>query len=277
MSTHDELAAQLKIAQSNLTLAETHSEFLEETLRRRETSNGSNSNGTGRNSSSMNRGGARANAQDEIETSSGGGGARSFFRLPGGGTTNSSSSSTGSTTSSNRRKPTIPPTPLSFVSAHSTPGLRSVASSPRLGGGSTSPIPPSPIESQPRFSTSTISSFESNHSRPSLSLSPNPSTQSLPLSPSNYPSLQDFTSLQTAFQQLDAECSALRVSEESMKRNNEMMVKKCVDLEKTKEDLMSELENLSVELFSEANALVSPHPLSLLHTPQRANVSDAYS
>jgi len=48
-----------------------------------------------------------------------------------------------------------------------------------------------------------------------------------------------------------------------MKRNNEMMVKKCVDLEKTKEDLMSELENLSVELFSEANALVSPHSLSI--------------
>lgn len=44
-----------------------------------------------------------------------------------------------------------------------------------------------------------------------------------------------------------------------------MMVKKCVDLEKTKEDLMSELENLSVELFSEANALVSlpTPPLSL--------------
>jgi len=46
-----------------------------------------------------------------------------------------------------------------------------------------------------------------------------------------------------------------------------MMVKKCADLEKTKEDLMSELENLSVELFSEANALVSrpPHMLRTFH------------
>jgi prefoldin subunit 5 len=66
---------------------------------------------------------------------------------------------------------------------------------------------------------------------------------------------------------LETECTALKVNEESMKRSNEMMVKKCADLEKTKEDLMSELENLSVELFSEANALVSrpPHMLRTFH------------
>ncbi|GAA5887909.1 hypothetical protein JCM16303_005630 [Sporobolomyces ruberrimus] len=269
LATHDELAAQLKIAQSNLTLAETHSEFLEETLRRREVSNGSTSGI--RNSTSMQRNG-RSRTAEENAASGGGGveevpsssasstGARSFFRLP---TTSSSSSSTTSLSSTNRRKPTIPPPPLGFASAHSTPALRSVASSPRLGGGGgdSSPILPttplSPTDpNHPRFSTSTISSLDGTTAlRPSLS--PNPSTQSLPNQNASASLLQDFHSLRSAYKVLETECAALRVSEESVKRSNEMMVKKCADLEKTKEDLMSELENLSVELFSEANALVA--------------------
>ncbi|GAA5962651.1 hypothetical protein JCM3765_006877 [Sporobolomyces pararoseus] len=273
LATHDELAAQLKIAQSNLTLAETHSEFLEETLRRREMSNGTSSGGV-RNSTSMQRNGRSRTAEDtpggedqNQSTSSTGGGARSFFRLP---TTSSSSSSTPSGPA-NKRKATVPPTALSFVSAQSTPGLRSVASSPRLGGGPgnespTMPTPLSPTDSgHPRFSTSTIASFDSLNPPPSNnqlrpSLSPNLSTQSLPNPSSTSPSpslLQDFQSLQSAYRVLETECTALKVNEESLKRNNEMMVKKCADLEKTKEDLMSELENLSVELFSEANALVA--------------------
>ncbi|GAA6018843.1 hypothetical protein JCM11491_006883 [Sporobolomyces phaffii] len=261
LATHDELAAQLKIAQSNLTLAETHSEFLEETLRRREVSGGSSGV---RNSASMQRNGRSTTADEggpeDTATSTSSNGARSFFRLP---TASSSSSSTPSLTASNKRKATVPPTPLSFVSAHSTPALRSVASSPRLGGGGSSPTLPSRSPtgtSHPRFSTSTVSSLDSaapniHPSRPSLS--PNPSTQSLP-NPSPSPSLlQDFHSLRTAYRDLETECTALRVNEESLRRSNEIMVKKCADLEKTKDDLMSELENLSVELFSEANALVA--------------------
>ncbi|GAA5985977.1 hypothetical protein JCM5350_007828 [Sporobolomyces pararoseus] len=273
LATHDELAAQLKIAQSNLTLAETHSEFLEETLRRRELSNGASSGGV-RNSTSMQRNGRSRTAEDtpggedqnQSTSSTGGGGARSFFRLP-----TTSSSSSAPSASSTKRKATVPPTALSFVSAQSTPALRSVASSPRLGGGTgnespTMPTPLSPTDSgHPRFSTSTIASFDSLNPPPSNnqfrpSLSPNPSTQSLPNPPSSSTSpslLQDFQSLQSAYRVLATECTALKVNEESLKRNNEMMVKKCADLEKTKEDLMSELENLSVELFSEANALVA--------------------
>ncbi|GAA6063593.1 hypothetical protein JCM10212_000987 [Sporobolomyces blumeae] len=264
LATHDELAAQLKIAQSNLALAETHSEFLEETLRRRDEmqvshrmSKGGRTRSTTEDAEAVS---GSAGAEDGPTSTSMGAGARAFFRLP---TTSSSSTSSSAL---NKRKD-----PASTIQPLATPALRSVVSSPRLGGpsprpGDTSPsFPPPPGSpanptSPPRFSTSTLGSIESAplSNQPFLALSPNPSTQSLP-SPNvagGSPN-PDVASLQNHLVSLESECLALKSSKESLKRNNESLVKKCAELEKTQEDLMSELENLSVELFSEANALVA--------------------
>ncbi|GAA5930576.1 uncharacterized protein JCM15063_002402 [Sporobolomyces koalae] len=240
LSTHDELAAQLKIAQSNLTLAETHSEFLEETLRRREVSNNSNlGTPSTRTSTNLQR---RSNTLDEESVSSlssAGSGARSFFRLP----TSSSTSSAQTTTTSSRRFPTsspsLPPIPASSV--QTTPSLRSFAASPLLGTGNDA--------TNSRFSTSTLASFDSMPSAVTGG-SDAPTTFSGVTE-------QEYEQLQTTIDALQHETAALRVNEESLRRNNDKMVQKCADLEKTKEDLMSELESLSVELFSEANALVA--------------------
>lgn len=197
--------------------------------------------------------GTATNEESTTSTSTNGGGARGFFRLP----------TTSSTSNTLKRKPTnstssiLPP---SFTGGGTAPALRSVASSPRLGGGnswgmmndSTTPLPPStsPNPDQPRTSTSTIASFDGT--RPPLSLSPNPSflSNSEPTDPSSYQHLQLYIS------QLETDNVALKTSKESLKLNYDRVVEKCAGLEKTQEDLMSELENLSVELFSEANALV---------------------
>ncbi|GAA5869217.1 hypothetical protein JCM1840_004325 [Sporobolomyces johnsonii] len=241
LSTHDELAAQLKIAQSNLTLAETHSEFLEETLRRRDSRSSASSlamagrmhsiggGGTGtRPRASTDEGAAAVGGEVDAEGNAGGhggGGARNFFRLPSKRKPTPSTTSIASTSTTSSMPP--PPNP---PYAHT---LRSVSSSPRLRD--PSPVPHSP-SIEPRFSTSTTSSASTD--------------PPLPLSSELFALHAQITSLET-------ECSALRSSKESLKRNNDMLVAKCAELEKTKEDLMSELENLSVELFSEANSLVA--------------------
>ncbi|GAA5951061.1 hypothetical protein JCM21900_005711 [Sporobolomyces salmonicolor] len=239
LSTHDELAAQLKIAQSNLTLAETHSEFLEETLRRRDNRSSGSSlamagrvHATGGGGSGMR---PRASTDDgttavggeaDAEGNTGGhGGARSFFRLPSKRKPTPSTTSTASTSTTSSMPP--PPNP---PYAHT---LRSVSSSPRLRD--PSPVPHSP-SIEPRFPISTTSSFSADPSLPHSS---------------------ELFALQAQITSLETECSALRSSKESLKKNNDMLVAKCAELEKTKEDLMSELENLSVELFSEANSLVA--------------------
>ncbi|GAA5979342.1 hypothetical protein JCM11641_005004 [Rhodosporidiobolus odoratus] len=253
LSTHDELAAQLKIAQSNLTLAETHSEFLEEELRRRDRSN---SHSMGR---QMANGGSGAppllrqratTDEDSTGLSNGGlfglglsgedpttGGAKSFFRLPSKRKPTPSTASIASTSTTSSMPPPNPPY------SHA---LRSVSSSPRLGN--YSPNPASPSFSHPRFSTSTTaSSIDEN----SASASHFPSTANTPPSPA------ELFALQTHIASLETECSALRSNNTSLRRSNETVVGKCAELEKTKENLMSELESLSVELFSEANTLVA--------------------
>ncbi|GAA6002696.1 uncharacterized protein JCM10292_002972 [Rhodotorula paludigena] len=237
LATHDDLAAQLKIAQSNLTLAEVHSEFLEESLRRRDSRSSNSQNmvrhlsGTAIAPPPMPQG-RRGSGDAATDSGSSGGlfglglggdgeasGAKAFFRLP------------------SKRKPVA-----SNTSASTTPGnnlsanqsLRSLSSSPLLND--TSPNPAASPSAPPRLSTSTSSSVDENAS-PQLSA-------------------EVFT-LQSQVSSLENECAALRSNNTSLKRSNETLVGKCAELEKTKEDLMSELENLSVELFSEANALVA--------------------
>jgi len=248
LATHDDLAAQLKIAQSNLALAETHSEFLEDTLRRRESvSSGSHAMARHHSGPGTQR---RGSADTPEQSSLGGlfglglsadgdasGGAKSFFRLP------------------SKRKPTTS-NASSASNSHPPPssrGLRSVASSPLLKD--VSPNPASPTE-QPRFSSSTFSSIDES----SLSV-PFNSGGTSPTFP------RELFALQAQVSSLETECAALRSNNASLKRSNETLVSKCAELEKTTEDLMSELENLSVELFSEANTLVRP---SLLLSHARA-------
>lgn len=240
LATHDDLAAQLKIAQSNLALAETHSEFLEDTLRRRESlSSGSHAmaphhSGPG----TQRRGSADTNESGGLGGLFGlglsgdaeaNGGAKSFFRLP------------------SKRKPTPSNSSSNSMPAPNSRGLRSVASSPLLKDAS--PNPASPTD-QPRFSTSTFSSIDES----SLSVPVNGGGNSPTFS-------RELFALQTQVSSLETECAALRSNNGSLKRSNETLVGKCAELEKTTEDLMSELENLSVELFSEANTLVRPHQL----------------
>lgn len=247
LASHDELATELKIAQSNLSLASAHSEFLEETLRRRDSRNSashlmSRQHSTGEQlpglPSQSRRGSADVPAHDSgaatglfglgLSAEPDATGAKSFFRLP-----------------SKRRSPN-PAAPAASESTASTftRRLRSVGSSPALNKGffSSEPAPPLP----PRASTSTTASNE-------FGTSPNPSIDT---GNSASPLAAEVFSLRTQVASLETECTALRSNNASLKRNNETLVNKCADLEKTKDDLLSELENLSVELFSEANALV---------------------
>ncbi|GAA5962836.1 hypothetical protein JCM8115_001972 [Rhodotorula mucilaginosa] len=248
LASHDELATELKIAQSNLSLASAHSEFLEETLRRRDSRNSashlmSRQHSTGEQlpglPSQSRRGSADVPAHDSgaatglfglgLSAEPDATGAKSFFRLP-----------------SKRRSPN-PAAPAASESTASTftRRLRSVGSSPALNKGffSSEPAPPLP----PRASTSTTASNE-------FGTSPNPSIDT---GNSASPLAAEVFSLRTQVASLETECTALRSNNASLKRNNETLVNKCADLEKTKDDLLSELENLSVELFSEANALVA--------------------
>ncbi|GAA5862777.1 hypothetical protein JCM3774_001918 [Rhodotorula dairenensis] len=248
LALHDELTTELKIAQSNLSLASAHSEFLEETLRRREARTSashlmSRQHSTGEQlpglPSQSRRGSADASSQDAgaatglfglgLTSEPDAGGAKSFFRLP-----------------SKRRSPNPGvPGPAESTGSTFTRRLRSVGSSPALNKSffSSEPVPPLP----PRASTSTIASNE-------FSVSPNSSVDT---GPSATPLAAEVFSLRTQVSSLETECTALRSSNASLKRNNETLVGKCAELEKTKDDLLSELENLSVELFSEANALVA--------------------
>ncbi|GAA6054099.1 hypothetical protein JCM3770_006172 [Rhodotorula araucariae] len=256
LATHDDLAAQLKIAQSNLALAETHSEFLEDTLRRRE-SRTSVSQGMTRHHSGTTvhppplPQARRGSGDTATDSSSSGGlfglglagdgdgstGAKGFFRLPSKRKPTPSNASVPSASPANSMPP--PNGPFSY-------GLRSVSSSPHLN--ETSPNPSASPTWQPRFSTSTASSSNDDTSFAAL-------VNGVGRSPTQL-SGEVFT-LRTQVSSLETECAALRSNNTSLKRSNETLIGKCAELEKTKEDLMSELENLSVELFSEANALVA--------------------
>lgn len=237
LSRHDELAKQLKIAQSEYALAASHAEHLEETLRRRES----------RSSASLamaraHSGGAetllspvppaRRGSSDAATEGSGGGlfglglssdgdGAKGFFRLPSKRKTTPSNAST-----------------VSLSAANST-GPPSVASS-------IAAVSPDPSKASPLVNGS-------NHSPTQINA--------------------EIFSLQTTISSLEHERTALRSTSESLRRNNEMLVVKCAELEKTKDDLMSELENLSVELFSEANTLVRRCPTPFDDRPLTLNPS----
>lgn len=69
--------------------------------------------------------------------------------------------------------------------------------------------------------------------------------------------------LQTQVTSLEQSCTTLKSTNTSLRRSAEVMAGKCAELEKTKDDLMAELENLSMELFQEANTMVSSLLLTL--------------
>ncbi|GAA5905155.1 hypothetical protein JCM6882_000395 [Rhodosporidiobolus microsporus] len=259
LSTHDELSKELKVAQSSLLLAESHSEFLEETIRRRDSrsshtmgrhlSNGGmapplpRSRGTTDDEAGSGSGMFGLGLSNDDTASNGNGGGKGFFRLPSKRKPTPSTASIASTSTTSSMPPPNPP----FAQT-----LRSVSSSPRLGDYSPNPAPPS--MPHPRFSTSTTASSVDDLSPvvPSLGTAASSFTDG-----SSPPSAADLFALQSHVSSLENECTALRSNNASLKRNNETLVGKCAELEKTKEDLMSELENLSVELFSEANTLVA--------------------
>lgn len=185
LATHDELAAQLKIAQSNLTLAETHTDYLEETLRRR----GSVATTIGRrlsNSSTLHGlGMAMPNSADASNPNAN------------------------------------PDTAASKVTAFFRPKLarknttgtaaRATSVSPAVGA------PPG---------------------------SPEPRTSS---SSSDMPE----------WTQLEARNASLEAANAALRHEREELAKKCAALEKTKDDLLVELEGVTAELFQEANMMVA--------------------
>lgn len=196
LATHDELAAQLKIAQSNLTLAGAHSDFLEETLRRRDSLSfaGAGSKQLQRGSSDLARASTDSTNGEEVlkETKTGG-----FF-------------SRGSISS--RKKPS----------------------------------PQSLLNSMIGTSAGTTSNGDESDS----SLTP-PTTKSIQELQSEIRSLKStLAALQTSHATLLSSNTALSSSSATLLTKN-------AELEKSKDDLMGELENLSVELFEEANKMVS--------------------
>lgn len=193
LSTHDELSAQLKIAQSNLTLASSHSDFLEETLRRRDSQH-SQPMATRQHSDSAI--GPRTRAVT----------GESFSSRP---ESSSSSSLHGLGLDDG-------------VESLSSPTMSSTAKSffARI---------PSTRRSKP----------SSRDETPDRSSSPTPS---LPSAPSRA---------------ISAEISTLKAQVAALGNTNEVLTARCGELEKTKNDLLDELERLSVELFEEANLMVS--------------------
>ncbi|ORY51775.1 hypothetical protein BCR35DRAFT_310693 [Leucosporidium creatinivorum] len=232
LATHDELAAQLKIAQSNLTLAETHSEFLEETLRRRDSR--SSVSMVSRHSASgapapPNVPSRRATTEGDRPESS-----ASLFGL---GLEDSRSSAASFFRMPSKRKQT--PSVVSTASSVSLPPptaphtLRSSSSSPRLGD-------------HPRNSHDTASSED----RPSLLLENGAGKTVSQLT-------SELFALQAQVTSLEQSCTTLKSTNTSLRRSAEVMAGRCAELEKTKDDLMAELENLSMELFQEANTMVA--------------------
>lgn len=237
LSTHDEIAAQLKIAQSNLTLAESHSEFLEETLRRRDSRTsiamasrhsesgpppamvpGSRprnlSSNTERPESNASLFGAYATSATE---ESAGSKAASFFRMPSKRKATPSTASNASSTGG--ASPMPPPSSVN----------RSSSSSPRLGD----------------YSTTTTATTE-DEADGSLH-QPGKTVSQL---------TSELFALHSQVANLESACSSLRSSNVTLRRSADVLSGRCAELEKTKDDLMNELENLSVELFQEANTMV---------------------
>ncbi|KAL8279594.1 hypothetical protein RQP46_007907 [Phenoliferia psychrophenolica] len=212
LSTHDELSAQLKIAQSNLTLASSHSDFLEETLRRRDsqsvpmatrqhsdsslaprtravTSLGSNEswpNPTSTRPSSIEDASLHGLGFDETVDQLGQAG----------------------------------PSPTMTATATAKSFFARIPSTRR-----TKPPPATRTESEPRASEDSFNGSVGGGSR--------------------------------AVALLVSEVTALKSSLSTLTTANSTLTTKCEGLEKTKNDLLDELERLSVELFQEANEMVA--------------------
>ncbi|SCZ94810.1 BZ3500_MvSof-1268-A1-R1_Chr12-1g03673 [Microbotryum saponariae] len=224
LATHDELAAQLKIAQSNLTLAETHSEYLEEELRRKESRHSASStiaSTVGSTSQVSMVGGVLPHRAHTISSHEGrheSNGASSLF----GGFVNNLPGSV-----SRARKQT--PSVSSNASAQSNVPTNSLFAG-HYRSSSASPQPGDLTNGDSRSSEERI---DRNH---------------LPT---------DVYALQNQVASLDQALASLRNSNTGLRKAHDQLALKCAELEKTKEDLMGELESLSVELFQEANTMVA--------------------
>lgn len=89
----------------------------------------------------------------------------------------------------------------------------------------------------------------------SLTLSPKSSNS--PLGYSEQESNRRVSELTSELVSLKELAERLKLGEETAAKSKEVLEKRCGELEKTKNDLMEELENLSVELFQEANTMVA--------------------
>ncbi|KAM0786014.1 hypothetical protein ACM66B_006830 [Microbotryomycetes sp. NB124-2] len=255
LATHDELAAQLKIAQSNLTLAETHSQFLEETLKKRDSRSSvqmvarhsasgaplptlpppdvnGNARGSSRPSSSNSNYSkdlppTLADNDNNSKTSS----ASAFFaRLPSVRKPVSSMISTASTSSSTTTNSRHPSTSSNHHHHHHH-AKRSSSSSPHRQS-------------------------EAVRNRMSADLSSHPSPRDLS-SKSTAELVQEVIALHHQVSSLEQSYYGLQTTNTSLRRSADKFATKCAELEKTKDDLMAELENLSMELFQEANTMVA--------------------
>ncbi|KAM0752197.1 hypothetical protein T439DRAFT_324267 [Meredithblackwellia eburnea MCA 4105] len=259
LATHDELSAQLKIAQSNLTLAASHSDFLEETLRRRDSQSvhqsqpmahrqlSDSSIVTPRSRAVTGMGGVEAVASwaaagttaprrpdSDGSTSLYGLGLDEVESL---NTASSSSSSTAATTASSAAA-----TARSFFSrAASTSGPSKKPSSSQLNRPSSLETSTNPADwvLSPPSASGESSSGQTPSSRAISSL------------------MIEVAALKSQLANLQSSFVSLESSRDALAASNESLVVRCRDLEKTKNDLMDELERLSVELFQEANMMVS--------------------
>ncbi|KAK4048513.1 hypothetical protein OIV83_004681 [Microbotryomycetes sp. JL201] len=266
LATHDELAAQLKIAQSNLTLAETHSQFLEETLKRRDsrssvqmvsrhsaggsplpslppshshTDSNRIANGRSRPSSSTS---SYSNGKDLPPTADHG--------AAGGNSSSSSNNNNNSDARSSAsaffaRLPSVRK-PISSTLSTTSAGSAAESSSAKL-----------PSHRAKRSSSSSPHrGSDSVRTRMSADLSAHPSPKDLSAkSPSEL--VQEVIALHHQVSSLEQSYYGLQSTNTSLRRSADKFATRCAELEKTKDDLMAELENLSIELFQEANTMVA--------------------
>lgn len=169
----------------------------------------------------------------------------SFFRMP---SKRKQTPSTVSNASSSTASSSLPPPPSLQPQSHNgrtgsitsaSRSLRSSSSSPRLRS--------------ERPSITSASSFASADGSSGVNYG-----LSQPSPASSSPSTSaDIFALQSHIASLEQQYAGLDATNVSLRRSADMFAAKCAELEKTKDDLMSELENLSVELFQEANTMVS--------------------
>ncbi|KAK4053587.1 hypothetical protein OIO90_003826 [Microbotryomycetes sp. JL221] len=257
LATHDELAAQLKIAQSNLTLAETHSQFLEETLKKRDSSV--------RSSQTLAGGSSPAPSSQQMMSRHSASGAPlpsiPPHRASVDGATDSSrpSSRSSHSHSGNNNDDGNKLTSGFFARLPSVrkpiAAISGTHASNRSSAGSTSHSQQSRHVKR-SSSSSPHRGNDSIRNRLSADLSSHPSPRDL-ASKSHQELVQEVIALHHQVSSLEQSYYGMQSTNTSMRKTADKLATKCAELEKTKDDLMAELENLSMELFQEANTMVA--------------------